>query len=36
VLWDAGLVFDGTPGLLLASHPFGRLDRYMPSSYGMF
>jgi GNAT superfamily N-acetyltransferase len=36
VLWDAGLLFDGTPGLLLASRPFGRLDRYLPASYGMF
>ena len=33
---DAGLLFDGTPGLLLASRPFGRLDRYLPASYGMF
>ena len=36
VFWDAGLRFDGTPGLLLASRPFGRLDRYLPASYGMF
>ena len=36
VLWDAGMVFDDTPGLLLASQPFGRLDRYLPASYGMF
>jgi hypothetical protein len=34
--WGAGLVMDGTPGLLLASRPFGRLDRYIPASYGMF
>ena len=34
--WEAGLVFDGTPGLLLASRPFGRLDRYVVASYGMF
>jgi len=34
--WGAGLVMDGTPGLLLASRPFGRLDRYVPASYGMF
>ena len=36
VFWDAGLLFDGTPGLLLASWPFGHLDRYLPASYGMF
>ena len=35
-LWEAGLVFQPTPGLLLASRPFGRLDRYLPASYGMF
>ena len=35
-LWEAGLVFDATPGLLLASRPFGRLDRYLAASYGMF
>jgi len=35
-LWEAGLVFDGTPGLLLSSRLFGRLDRYVPASYGMF
>lgn len=34
--WDAGLVFQSTPGLLLASRPFGRLDRYLAASYGMF
>ena len=34
--WQAGLVFDGTPGLLLSSRPFGRLDRYVVASYGMF
>ena len=36
VLWDAGFVPDDTPGLLLASRPFGRLDRYLPASYGLF
>ena len=36
VFWEAGLVYDATPGLLLASRPFGRLDRYLPASYGMF
>ncbi len=36
VLWDAGLVFEDTPGLLLASQPFAWLDRYLPASYGMF
>lgn len=36
VLWDAGLVPVSTPGLLLASRPFGLLDRYLPASYGMF
>ncbi len=35
-LWEAGLVFETTPGLLLASRPFGRLDRYLAASYGMF
>jgi GNAT superfamily N-acetyltransferase len=34
--WEAGLVFESTPGLLLASRPFGRLDRYLAASYGMF
>jgi hypothetical protein len=34
--WEAGLVFDGTPGLLLASRPFGRLDRHVVASYGLF
>ena len=34
--WQAGLVFNGTPGLLLSSRPFGRLDRYVVASYGMF
>jgi GNAT superfamily N-acetyltransferase len=34
--WEAGLVLEGTPGLLLASRPFGRLDRYVVASYGMF
>ena len=35
-LWEAGLVFETTPALLLASRPFGRLDRYLPASYGLF
>ena len=35
LLWDAGLSFAATPGLLLASRPFGRLDRYVPAGYGM-
>ena len=34
--WEAGLVFAGTPGLLLSSRPFGRLDRYVVASYGLF
>jgi GNAT superfamily N-acetyltransferase len=34
--WGAGLRFSGTPGLLLASRPWGRLDRYIPASYGFF
>jgi hypothetical protein len=34
--WGAGLRFFGTPGLLLSSRPFGRLDRYVAASYGMF
>jgi GNAT superfamily N-acetyltransferase len=34
--WGAGLVFNGTPALLLSSRPFGRLDRYVVASYGMF
>ena len=34
--WSAGLRFSGTPGLLLSSRPFGRLDRYVVASYGMF
>jgi GNAT superfamily N-acetyltransferase len=34
--WGAGLRFSGTPGLLLSSRPFGRLDRYVAASYGMF
>ena len=34
--WGAGLRFSGTPGLLLASRPWGRLDRYIPASYGLF
>jgi len=36
VFWEEGLLYDATPGLLLASRPFGRLDRYLPASYGMF
>ena len=35
-LLEAGLVFAAAPGLLLASRPFGRLDRYLPAGYGMF
>jgi len=35
-LWEAGLVFASSPGLLLVSRPFGRLDRYLAASYGMF
>jgi GNAT superfamily N-acetyltransferase len=34
--WEAGLAYQSTPGLLLASRPFGRLDRYVPASYGLF
>ena len=34
--WGAGLRFSGTPGLLLASRPWGHLDRYIPASYGFF
>jgi hypothetical protein len=34
--WGAGLKFSGTPGLLLSSRPFGRLDRYVAASYGTF
>jgi len=34
--WGAGLRFSGTPGLLLASRPWGNLDRYVPASYGLF
>jgi hypothetical protein len=34
--WGAGLRFSGTPGLLLSSRPFGRLDRYVAASYGTF
>ena len=36
VLWGAGLLYSASPGLVLASRPFGRLDRYLPASYGMF
>jgi len=36
VLWEAGLLYDAPPGLVLASRPFGSLDRYLPASYGMF
>ncbi len=32
----AGLRYSGTPGLLLASRPWGHLDRYIPASYGFF
>jgi GNAT superfamily N-acetyltransferase len=35
-LWGAGLVYSPAPALLLASRPFGRLDRHIPASYGMF
>ena len=34
--WGAGLRFSSTPGLLLSSRPFGRLDRYVAASYGLF
>lgn len=34
--WAAGLRFAGTPAILLSSHHFGRLDRYVAASYGMF
>jgi hypothetical protein len=34
--WEAGLRFSGTPALLLASRLFGRLDRCIAASYGMF
>jgi GNAT superfamily N-acetyltransferase len=34
--WEAGLRFSSTPGLLLSSRPFGRLDRYVAASYGLF
>jgi len=34
--WGAGLRYSGTPGLLLASRPWGHLDRYIPASYGFF
>jgi GNAT superfamily N-acetyltransferase len=34
--WGAGLRYYSTPALLLATRPFGRLDRYVPASYGMF
>jgi GNAT superfamily N-acetyltransferase len=34
--WGAGLRYSGTPGLLLASRPWGRPDRYIPASYGFF
>jgi hypothetical protein len=33
--WAAGLVYQATPGLLLASRPFGRLGRYLPAGYGV-
>jgi hypothetical protein len=35
-LWDAGLVFSQSAGLLLSSRLFGRLDRYLPAGYGTF
>ncbi len=35
VLLQAGLVFEACPGLLLASRPFGRFDRYLIASYGL-
>jgi Acetyltransferase (GNAT) domain len=34
-LWEAGLRFGSDPGLLLASRPFGRLDRYGCGSFGL-
>jgi GNAT superfamily N-acetyltransferase len=34
--WAAGLRFSSTPGLLLSSRSFGRLDRYVAASYGLF
>lgn len=35
VLLQAGLVFEACPGLLLASRPFGRFDRYVIANYGL-
>ncbi len=35
VLLDAGFVYEAPPALLLASRAFGRLDRYLPASFGM-
>jgi hypothetical protein len=35
VFWEAGLVFGEDPGLLLASQPFGRFDRYCCGSFGL-
>jgi GNAT superfamily N-acetyltransferase len=35
VLWEAGLVADERPGLLLVSRPFGRFDRYAFGSYAL-
>jgi GNAT superfamily N-acetyltransferase len=35
-LWAAGLRYKETPALLLATRPFGRLDRYLPASFGWF
>jgi hypothetical protein len=34
-LLDAGFVYDAPPALLLASRPFGSLERYLPASFGM-
>ena len=31
VLWEAGFAFEGAAGLLCASRPFARLDRYVPA-----
>ena len=35
VLLGAGFVYDAPPALLLASRPFGGLQRYLPASFGM-
>ena len=29
LLWEAGFTFHGATGLLCASRPFGRFDRYL-------